>query len=66
MYICLHDICVDIIVSLCVCRDAFWITFGSSFQGGFVQTMSVLTRLQLDGNPPRAILMLGTTEASLI
>jgi len=48
------------------CRDGFWSTSGSSFRGSFWGVMSVLTRLRLDGNPAWAILIMYTTEASLI
>jgi len=66
MYICLYDTCADINLSLCVCRDEFWRTSRGSLRGGLSQSTCVLTRLWLDGNPPGVILMLDTTEVSLI
>jgi len=66
MYICLYDTFADINMSFCVCRDEFWQTSRSSFQGDFVRSTSVLTCLWLDGNPSGDIMMLNITEASLI
>jgi len=40
--ICVYDTCVDIIVSLCVCRDEFWSTSWSSFRGSLWRTTIVL------------------------
>lgn len=49
--ICFYVACVDIIVSLYVCRDEFWSTSWSSFRRSLWRTMNVLSRMLPDGNP---------------
>ena len=63
MYSCLYDTCADMNLSLYVCRDGLWRTSSGSLRGSFSQTTTGLTRLWVDGNPPRAFLTLDTLEA---
>jgi hypothetical protein len=63
MYNCLYDICADINLSLCVCRDGLWHTSSRSFRGSLSKTTSVLTCLWVNGNIAGAMLILETLYA---
>jgi hypothetical protein len=67
MYSCLYNTCADIKLFICVCRDGFWRTSGTSFRGIVMMSSTLpLPRFWINGNLPRVLLILDTTEMSLI